>query len=274
MNKLLALFFLTLTTLILSGCNTSKDKEIEALLSWDANTLYNTGLNEARLGKLDAVKKFDALEQAYPADPRIPESYVLKAYIYYLDDKFDESIATIDEFSERYPRSESLSYMKYLKGLCYYTQIIDVGRDQEITQKSLAAFDEVIKEFPDTDYATNAKGKRGYALSVLAGKEMDIGRFYMKRKNMIAAITRFKTVIDIYDTTLFVPEALYRLSECYLALGIFTQAETYEAVLAHNFPDSNWHKKSYMDIQRAKMSSKVDVLTTPLPSKTAPYRAP
>ena len=159
--------------------------------------------------------------------------------------KYDESVVAARSLHPAPSRHRDTAYAYYLKSLCYYIQITDVGRDQKVTDQALKAFEEVIRRFPDSRYARDARLKLDLTRDHLAGKEMEIGRYYEKRGQYLAAINRFRRVVDDYQTTTHVPEALHRLTESYLALGVVDEARTTAAVLGHNYPGSEWYKDSY-----------------------------
>ncbi|MCL4164117.1 UNVERIFIED_CONTAM: hypothetical protein GTU68_062815 [Idotea baltica] len=192
-----------------------------------------------------AAEKFETLENEHPTSEYTPEAKVRKAYALFLDGNYILSQLIIDDFIRQYPAHNSTSYMYYLKGLSYYNQIVDIGRDQELTHKALESFEDVIRRYPYSKYAKDAKLKIDYAKNTLAGKEMDIGRFYVRTNKLIAALGRFENVVDNYETSIFIPEALYRLTEIYYALGDIEQAKVYASVLGHNYPDDDWYAKSY-----------------------------
>ena len=175
----------------------------------------------------------------------------MAAFTYYQSNKYDDAIIALDRFIQLHPGHRDIPYAYYLKGLCYYEQISDVGRDQRMTQQALDALSDVAKRFPDSVYACDARLKVELTIDHLAGKEMDIGRFYLDRRDFIGAINRFKVVVTQYQTTRHVEEALMRLSEAYVSLGIMDEAQTAAAVLGHNFPDSPWYKDAYNLVKTA-----------------------
>jgi len=170
---------------------------------------------------------------------------LMSAFSYYSDGQYDDAILAVDRFIQLHPGNRDVAYAYYLKALSYYEQITDVGRDQRNTEQALLALNEVIRRFPDSGYARDSRLKLDLTRDHLAGKEMEVGRYYLNRSNYLAAINRFKTVIEDYQTTTHVPEALHRLSEAYTALGIEPEAQANAAVLGHNFPGSDWYIDSY-----------------------------
>ena len=192
-----------------------------------------------------AAKEFDDLERQHPYSPWARRSQVMAAYSYYLEGKYDEAILTCQRFLQLHPGNRDAPYANYLIAISYYEQISDVGRDQQITEKAMSALSTVIARYPGTDYARDARYKLDLARDHLAGKEMEIGRFYLRREKYTAAINRFRYVLERFDTTNHVPEALYRLTEAYAALGINKEAQTAAAVLGYNYPGNKWYARSY-----------------------------
>ena len=192
-----------------------------------------------------AATAFDEVDRQHPYSIWATKAQLMTAYVHYLSDKYDEAIIALDRFIELHPGNSDTPYAYYLRAISYYEQITDVGRDQRITRLALGALQDVAQRYPDTTYARDALLKIDLARDHLAGKEMAIGRFYLKRGESLAAINRFRTVIQNYQTTTHVPEALHRLVEAYLSLGISDEAQMAAAVLGHNFPSSQWYADSY-----------------------------
>lgn len=206
--------------------------------------------NEAQ-SKLDeqsykaAAKKFLEVETQHPYSKWASQAQIQAAYSYYRAEQYDDAINTLERFIKMSPGSPDVPYAYYLISLSYYNRISDVGRDQEMTNKARQALKDVIARYPDSDYARDAKFKLDLTEDQLAGKEMEVGRYYLKRKQYVAAINRFKKVVELYPSTAQIEEALHRLVECYLALGIVPEAQKYAAVLGHNYPGSPWYEDSY-----------------------------
>jgi len=192
-----------------------------------------------------AAKEFDEVERQYPYSKWATKAQLMAGYSHYMNGKYDEAIIALDRFIELHPGNRDAPYAYYLKALSYYEQISDVGRDQKMTRLALDSMREVTRRFPNTAYARDARLKLDLARDHLAGKEMSIGRYYQRREDYLAAINRYRSVIEQYQTTTHVPEALHRLTECYLALGITDEAQMSAAVLGHNFPGSRWYEDSY-----------------------------
>jgi outer membrane protein assembly factor BamD len=212
-----------------------------------ADRLYNEGLfllNNQRNPKA-AVKKFEEVDRQHPYSEWARKALLMSAYANYEAGNYDECIAAAKRYTTLHPGSQDAAYANYLIAASYNDQIPDVSRDQAQTEKALAALDEVMRRYPGTPYAAKAKEKVQFARDQLAGKEMAIGRYYLNRKDYTGAINRFKVVVTKYQTTRQVEEALERLTEAYMALGIVREAQTAAAVLGHNFPDSDWYKRAY-----------------------------
>jgi outer membrane protein assembly factor BamD len=212
-----------------------------------ADRLYNEGLYylNAQKKPKDAVKKFEEVDRQHPYSDWARKALIMSAYSYYQMGSYDECIATAKRYVALHPGSPDAAYAQYLIAASYYDQIPDITRDQDRTEKALAALQEVVNKYPDSEYAGSAKHKIEIARDQLAGKEMQIGRYYLQRRDYTGAINRFKVVVTRYQTTRQVEEALERLTEAYMALGIIDEAQTAAAVLGHNFPDSEWYKRAY-----------------------------
>ena len=192
-----------------------------------------------------AAASFDEVERQYPYSQWATRAQLMSAYAHYLDLNYDQAIIGLDRFIQLHPGNENIAYAYYLRGLSFYEQISDVRRDQKMTRLALDGLSQVVERFPNSRYARDASLKIDLTNDHLAGKEMEIGRYYLSREQYQAAINRFQTVVDDYQTTTHVPEALHRLTETYLAMGIPAEAQKSAAVLGHNYPDSVWYKDSY-----------------------------
>jgi len=192
-----------------------------------------------------AAKTFDQVESQHPYSVWATKSQLMQVYALYQDGKYDEAILAADRFIQLHPGHHDVAYAYYLKAICYYMQITDVGRDQKVTELALKSLDDVVRRFPDTKYARDAKLKLDFTRDHLAGKEMEIGRYYLNRGEYLAAMNRFKRVVDNYQTTTHVPEALERLVECDLSLGLANEAKENAAVLGYNYPGSRWYSDAY-----------------------------
>jgi outer membrane protein assembly factor BamD len=208
--------------------------------------LYNEGLEALKDGQYKtASKSFAEVERQHPYSAWATRAILMQAYVGYQRNAYDDAINAANRFLTLHPGHKDAPYAYYLIAICYYEQMADVKRDQSMTRKALDALDEVSRRFPGTTYARDAEAKAVLARDHLAGKQMEIGRYYLKKKAYLAAINRFKTVITEYQTTTHTPEALYRLTETYLALGVRSEAQTAAAVLGHNYPSSQWYKDAY-----------------------------
>ena len=211
-----------------------------------AGNLYNEGLAYLNGGKLkDATKSFDEVDRQHPYSDYARKALIMSTFTSYKRGDFDTAIASGRRYLSLYPGSPDAAYATYLMGLSYFRRMPDVTRDQEMTRKALAAFEEIVNNYPDSEYVTDSKTKIIACNDQLAGKEMQIGRYYLEQRDYLAAINRFKTVVSQYQTTRHVEEALERLTEANLALGLTGEAQTATAVLGHNFPDSPWYKDAY-----------------------------
>ena len=199
-----------------------------------------------------AADKFDEVERQHPYSQWATQAKLMAAYSSYEGEDYDVALTTLDNFIELHPGHPDIGYAYYLRAICYYEQIVDVGRDQQQTRMAMEALNEVIRRFPDTKYGRDAKFKRDLTMDHLAGKEMEIGRFYLKRMYYQAAINRFSNVVENYQTTTHTPEALHRLVEAYLALGLPDEAKKMGAVLGHNYPGSEWYQASYSLLTKGK----------------------
>jgi outer membrane protein assembly factor BamD len=212
-----------------------------------AERLYNEGvyyLDEKHDPK-NAGKKFEEVDRQHPYSDWARKALLMSAFASYQAKNYDEAITAAKRYISLHPGTPDAAYAMYLVGASYFDQIPDVNRDQQRTEKAIAALEEVIRKFPDSEYAASARRKIEEGRDQLAAYEMNIGRYYESKKNLTGAINRFKVVVTRYQTTRHVEEALMRLTECYLTLGIVQEAQTAAAVLGHNFPDSSWYKDAY-----------------------------
>jgi outer membrane protein assembly factor BamD len=229
--------------LMLGGCGSDKK---DTYVETPVDRLYNNAMNSVATEGWDkAAQQFDEVDRQHPYSVWATKAQLMAAYALYEGNKYDQSIVAADRFIQLHPGNRDVAYAYYLKALDYYVQIADVGRDQAVTQQALAALGEVVRRFPDSRYGRDAQLKMQLATDHLAGKDMDIGRFYEKQRYYVAAINRFRRVVDIYQTTTHVPEALERLTECYMALGLRQEAEKTASVLGYNYPGSKWYVAAY-----------------------------
>ena len=222
-------------------------KKDDALADDPADKLYNEGLflmNQKKDFRA-AAKKFEEVDRQHPYSEWARKALIMSAYAYYETREYDDAVNAAKRYVTLHPGSSDAAYAQYLIGASYFDQIADVSRDQQRTEKAMQALDEVVRKFPTTEYAASAKKKIDVARDQIAGKEMTIGRFYLEKRDFTGAINRFKVVVTQNQTTRHVEEALMRLTEAYMALGIVEEAQTAAAVLGHNFPDSRWYKDAY-----------------------------
>ncbi len=226
----------------LGGCAAEPEVYVER----PVEDIYNNALNLLEAGDYSAAAaEFDEVERQHPYSQWATRAQVMSAFAYYQNSNYDEAILTADRFIQLHPGNPDAAYAYYLIGQSYYEQISDVKRDQRMTQLAQNAFLEVLRLYPDSEYGRDAKLKVELTQDQLAGKEMDIGRWYQGREEYVAAINRFHIVIYDFQTTSHVPEALLRIVECYLALGVVNEAQNAAAVLGYNFPGSHWYKTAF-----------------------------
>ena len=228
---------------VLAACG---GKEEAPYVEQKVEPLYNSATNSLQAGDYKkAAKEFDEVERQHPYSTWATKAQLMAAYANYQANEYDDAVVGLDRFIRLHPGSRDAAYAYYLKALCYYERISDVGRDQGITQQALTSLEDVVRRFPESKYARDAKLKIDLTRDHLAGKEMEIGRFYLNRGHYLAAINRFRRVVEKYQTTTHVPEALHRLVEAYTALGDTEEARRIAAVLGHNYPGSEWYVDSY-----------------------------
>jgi outer membrane protein assembly factor BamD len=240
--RFVALLGVFLGALALAGCASKTDTYVER----PVETLYNNAMDQLLSGNYkDAAKSFDDVEQQHPYSVWATKAQIMNAYALYENRDYDASIVSADRFIQLHPGHRDVAYAYYLKALDYYIQITDVERDQKVTQQAYDALAEVVRRFPETSYARDAKFKMDLCRDHLAGKEMQIGRWYEGQGQYLAAINRFQSVVNDYQTTTHIPEALERLVECYYALGLNDEAKRTAAVLGYNYPQSKWYVATY-----------------------------
>lgn len=252
----------------LSGCSTldslnpfgGEKYEQKILPDVPAETMYNQGL--ARLQRNDAEsagKRFAAIERQQPnGGDLVKRALIMQTYSEYEAGKYDDAIATANRYVNRYPNDSDAAYAMYLAAMSYYQQVPDITRDQERSEKALALFEIVVQKYPKSEYVSDSKYKIQVMRDQLAGKEMSVGRFYLARRNYTAAINRFRNVIAKYQTTRHAEEALARLTEAYMGLGVTNEAQTAAAVLGHNYPDGQWYKDSFALLQTRGLEPRED----------------
>lgn len=231
-------------TFALAACS-SDEPQLE-YVERPVEELYNQAVDSALAGDYKAAAPlFDEVERQHPYSVWATQAQLMAAYSLYQNNDYDDAISALDRFIQLNPSNQNVDYAYYLKGLCYYEQIVDVGRDQKLTRNAMETLQELVQRFPESKYSRDALLKLDLTRNHLAGKEMAIGRFYLREGKYLAAINRFKRVVENYDTTDQVPEALHRMTEAYTALGLDDQAKRTAAVLGHNYPGSEWYQDSY-----------------------------
>lgn len=231
--------------LALTGCEGIGAKEVK-YFERPVEEIYNTALQELQKGRyFQAAEQFDEVERQHPYSVWARRSMLMAAYSNYQINEYDKAILAAQRFISLHPGNRDVVYAYYIIAISYYEQISDIGRDQKITAEALRALSEVERRFPTSDYARDARLKINLTSDHLAGKEMEIGRYYLKQHEYLAAINRFRVVVEYFQTTTHVPEALHRLTECYVALGVIPEAQAAAAVLGHNYPGSDWYQDSY-----------------------------
>jgi outer membrane protein assembly factor BamD len=227
-----------------AGCGTNRNDV--AYVERPVEELYNQAMDNLVAGQYSAAaENFDEVERQHPYSIWATRAQLMTAFSHYQANKFDDAVIAAQRYIQLHPGSEDVAYAYYLIGVSYYEQIVDVGRDQKLTELALRGLDDLVRRFPDSEYARDARLKIDLTRDHLAGKEMEIGRYYQRRGRDLAALNRFKQVIIDYQTTTHVPEALHRLTESYLALGLATEAQSTAAVLGYNYPGSDWYQDAY-----------------------------
>ncbi|MBT2131058.1 outer membrane protein assembly factor BamD [Aliiroseovarius lamellibrachiae] len=231
--------------------------EQKPIEEWTAEQIFKRGEYDLENSKPDkAAKWFGEVERLYPYSAWAKRALIMQAFAFHKDKDYEQSRATAQRFIDVYPADEDAAYAQYLLALSFYDQIDEVGRDQGLTFQALQALRAVIELYPDTEYARSAILKFDLAFDHLAGKEMEIGRYYLKRKHYTASINRFRVVVEKFQTTSHVAEALHRLVESYLALGLTDEAQTAGAILGHNFQSTPWYQDSYRLLTNAGLEPK------------------
>src|SRR5690348_1410630 len=250
---------------LLAGCSwlgldeSSSDDKDATYVERPVEQIYNDAWKQIADHNWEkAAKQFDEVERQHPYSVWARRAMLMSAFCYYEANKYTEATNTADQYISLHPGSKEVAYAFYLKAMSLYQQIVDVGRDQTITEQALTALQDVVQRFPDSEYARDARLKIDLTLDHLAGKEMEVGRYYLTRHDYIGAINRFKTVVQRYQKTPQIAEALERLTEAYYALGVYNEAKTAAAVLGHNYPGSPWYKDAYDLLQGRHLQPEID----------------
>ena len=243
------IFFLLFIIISFVSCSKENLKESvinEKNLDMQVFEAYSEGLKSLEAGDvLFAAKKFNEAEMLFPQSVWAPKSALMAAYSYYIQDYYGDAVAELIRFKKVYPQNKNIDYADYLLAICYYEQIVDEKKDLQSIINAKETFNFIIKNYPNTEYALDSKFKLDLINDTLASKEMYIGRYYLEKKKWIPAINRFRTVIDDYDTTIYVEEALHRLVEVYFILGLKQESKKYANLLGYNYKSSTWYEKSY-----------------------------
>lgn len=237
---------------LITACQNDPDIDITKLTAETdpPDVLYNQGLANLNAGKTtEAARKFEAIDRQHPFSEYARKALVMNAFVSYRNGQYQEAINATNRYLNLYPQSEDAAYAQYIQGLAYTKQIPAVTQDQKPATRAIEAMQAVVDKYPDSEYVDDAQAKIRFARDQLAGKEMQVGRYYLERKEYLAAISRFRVVVEQYSNTNQVEEALARLVEAYYAMGVTTEAQTAAAVLGHNYPDSKWYADSYKLLQ-------------------------
>ncbi len=229
-----------------AGCSMFGDKKEEVAPDEPADQLYNEGLTKINSGDYeDARKKFDEVDRQHPYTDWGRKAVLMTTYANYKAGKYTDAITSGTRYVQLHPTSPDAAYAQYLVAMSYYNQVPDIARDQEGTRRAVESFEELVRRWPNSEYAETARRRIAVARDQLAGKEMQVGRYYLGRREYTGAINRFRIVVSQYQQTRHIEEALERLVEAYMALGIVSEAQTAAAILGHNYPDSEWYKAAY-----------------------------
>ena len=251
-SRALTLIFV-LIILLFSNCSESQNG-LESSVSEDkaAEEIFNSGERELiRRRYNDAAEKFKEVERLYPYSDWAKRALIMQVYSFHKDKEYENVVSAANRFIEFHPKDKDIPYAYYLIGLSYYDQVLAIGRDQKLTQEALKIFKLIIKEYPDSEYASSSKTKFNFLKNQLASKEMEVGRYYLKRSHYVSAINRFRGIIEDFSTTSQVPEALHRLVEAYLSLGLTDEAQTAGAILGYNYKSNEWYERSF-ELLRSK----------------------
>ena len=251
-NHVLFLIF-ALISLLFSSCSDSQNN-IGIGVSEDkaAEEIFNSGERElVRRRYNDAAEKFKEVERLYPYSDWAKRALIMQVYSFHKDKEYENVVSAANRFIEFHPKDKDIPYAYYLIGLSYYDQVLAIGRDQKLTQEALRIFKLIIKEYPDSEYASSSQIKFDFLKNQLASKEMEVGRYYLKRSHYVSAINRFRGIIEDFSTTSQVPEALHRLVEAYLSLGLTDEAQTAGAILGYNYKSNEWYERSF-ELLRSK----------------------
>jgi outer membrane protein assembly factor BamD len=253
------LIALGLVVVTLAGCNMFGPTKIKEEPIIPPETLYQQALNDMDGQRYaTAIKSLEKLSRQHPYSEYNEKAKLMEVYANYRIGRFDEAILAADRYLALYPSSKEVPYVLYLKGTSYFGQIRDITRDQQISQNAIDTYRLLISNYPDSQYAKDAGEKMVISVDQLAGKEMSVGRFYLGNGQYAAAINRFRVVAEQFQTSTHIEEALYRLTEANLALGLLEEARTAAAVLGHNYPNSSWYKEAFELLQKQGLSPQIN----------------
>ena len=256
------IIFLFIYIIFIVSCSKDKSKVDQVLLEQDVEAemilAYKEGMKQLENGDaLYASKKFDEAEILFPQSIWATRASLMSAYALYSQNYYDDAIFNLERHIKNYPKDEDLVYAHYLIAICYFEQLYDEKKDLKPLVKAREKFEHILKKYPNTDYAIDAKWKMGLIVDQMAAKEMYIGRYYMKMEKWIAAINRFKFVVKYYDTTVYIEEALHRLVEIYYKIGLVEDAQKIAATLGYNYGSGEWYKNSYRIFNKSYKTAKI-----------------
>ena len=256
------IIFLFIYIIFIVSCSKDKSKVDQVLLEQDVEAemilAYKEGMKQLEKGDaLYASKKFDEAEILFPQSIWAAKASLMSAYALYSQNYYDDAIFNLERHIKNYPKDKDLVYAHYLIAICYFEQLYDERKDLKPLVKALERFEHILKKYPNTDYAIDAKWKMGLIVDQMAAKEMYIGRYYMKMEKWIAAINRFKFVVKYYDTTIYIEEALHRLVEIYYKIGLVEDAQKVAATLGYNYGSGEWYKNSYRIFNKSYKTAKI-----------------
>ena len=256
------IIFLFIYIIFIVSCSKDKSKVDQVLLEQDVEAemilAYKEGMKQLETGDaLYASKKFDEAEILFPQSIWATKASLMSAYALYSQNYYDDAIFNLERHIKNYPKDKDLVYAHYLIAICYFEQLYDERKDLKPLVKAREKFEHILKKYPNTDYAIDAKWKMGLIVDQMAAKEMYIGRYYMKMEKWIAAINRFKFVVKYYDTTVYIEEALHRLVEIYYKIGLVEDAQKVAATLGYNYGSGEWYKNSYRIFNKSYKTEKI-----------------
>ncbi len=233
-------------TVLLTGCSFFGQQKLKEEPIVPASTLYQKALDDMdRQYFATAIQSLERIDRQHPRDPIVEKSKLMQVYANYRGGQLEEAILAADRYLALYPNGKDAAYVFYLKGNAYFAQIKDITRDQQLSTDAIDTYNLVIRNYPQSEYAEDAKEKLLVAYDQLAGKEMSVGRYYLGQRQYTAAINRFRVVVETWQTSTHIEEALFRLTEAYLSLGLINEAATAAAVLGHNYPSSTWYQQAF-----------------------------